>query len=584
MRQFFKFVLAVIVGLLLFGLISMLIMAGIVGALSKEETVSVKTNTVLVAKFDGPVGERTKEDPFNKITGTKDQIGLYDLFKTIDNAKTDDNIKGIFLDLKGADMRLATLEALRDKLKTFKESGKFIIAYGEILTQKSYYLAAVADKIYVNPSGLMELKGFASEVGFYKGTLDKLGIEPQIFYAGKFKSATEPFRRKDMSDENKIQVQELLNDFHKSLVGNIAADRKLSTAQVEDIIQNFKVRQIEDAKSLGLVDDLFFYDQVIDVIKTNIGINKEVDLNLLSLSKYYKSVAAETKYHKNKIALVTTEGDIVDGKGTDDNIGSEKYAKIFSDIEKDENVKAVVLRVNSPGGSGLASDVMLREIERIKASGKPVVVSMGDLAASGGYFISCNADRIFAEKNTITGSIGVFGMFATIDNFMEDKLGITFDRVKTAPYADFLTTINRPLTEEEGNIFQNYINNFYDKFITKVADGRKMQKDSVDLVAQGRVWTGTQALSKGLVDEIGGLEEAIDYAVKLANTTEYRIKQYPEKEDKWQQLIKEFSGEEAATRAMQKELGAYYTLYKDAMYWKNLNPIQTRLPFNFELK
>jgi len=583
MRQFFKYVLAVIVGLLLCCLFFFVIGLGIVGALTRKEKISVKPNSVIHAKFDSPIGEITKEDPFNKLSGKKDQLGLYDLFRTLEKAKTDDKIKGIFLDLQGSDMRLATLEAVREKLHSFKESGKFIIAYGESLPQKTYYLSSVADKVYLNPSGLMEIKGFASEVTFFKGTLDKLEIEPQIFYAGKYKSATEPFRRTDMSEENKVQIKELLDDFHKSFVENIARDRKLTTDQVNDIIQNFKVRKVEDAQSLGLVDGIAFYDEVLAKVRENMGLGKEDKINLISLDKYRKSFDLDGKYHKTKLALVTAEGDIVDGKGTDDNIGSEKYAKILREIEEDENVKAVVLRVNSPGGSGLASDVMLREIERIKQSGRPVIVSMGDLAASGGYFISCNADRIFAQKNSITGSIGVFGMFATIDKFMNDKLGITFDRVKTAPYADFMSTLNRPLTSEEGVIIQNFINDFYDRFITKVANGRRMEKDAVNEVAQGRVWSGRQAIEKGLVDEIGGIEEAIVYAVKQANLTDYRIKQYPVAKDKIQELLKELSGEETTARAIQQELGAYYHLYKEATYWKNMYPVQTRMPFMLEV-
>lgn len=551
-----------------------------------KDKVTVKSNSVLVARFDHAMGERTlDEDPIKKLQGgSAEQLGIHDIKTAIKKAADDDKIHGILINVSMLMGRMASLQDIRNQLIEFKSSGKFVYAYSEGMTQMAYYLATAADKIYVNPSGLMELKGFSSETMYYKGMLDNLGVKPEIYYAGKFKSATEPFRRKDMSEENRKQVTEFLQAFHDDFVRDIATARNLTVADVEDIINGYKVRSIEDAVSLGIIDGGRFYDEVIAEMKTSLDKDVDDKLNAVSLSRYVDYATQGSKGTGSRVAVVYAEGEIVGGDGEETSIGSEKYAKILRKLRKDKKVKAVVMRVNSPGGSALASDVIWREIELVKQAGKPVITSMGDLAASGGYFIACNSDKIYAEENTITGSIGVFGMFATLDKLFEEKLGITFDRVKTAPYADFMSTVFRPMEGEEGAIIQTFINDIYDRFLHKVSTGRNLDRAVVEEIAQGRVYTGDQAIGLGLVDEIGGLESAIAYAAQQADLETYRTKEYPTKVDPMMKMIEQFSGKGKPEPSLSEKMMDQLPFLEKIGFLLRNEPYQMRLPYTFELK
>lgn len=588
MAQFFKYVLATILGIFLTVFLLMVIGGGIAASFSSGDKVNVKPNTVLKASFNMPINERSSEDPFAALSGEDVQsLGLEDILKSIKAAKEDDNIKGIYLDLLANPSGLATIDEIRDELIDFKKSGKFIIAYGEILTQKAYYLASVADEIYLNPVGAMELKGFSREITFYKGMLEKLEITPQFFYVGKYKSATEPFRFKEMSEPNREQVKSYLGDFYERFIKRIAPERNMTEAQLKDIVENLKIRKAKDAVDLGVVDGLKYYDEVEDAIRAKLGYEEDdKKVNFMSVGKYAGSVK-NSKYEKEKIAIVYAQGGIESGEGDELSIGSGKYAKTLRKIRKDDKVKAVVLRVNSPGGSALASDVILREVELIKEAGKPVVVSMGDVAASGGYYISCNADSIFAQENTITGSIGVFGMIPIIGEMLENKLGITTDRVKTAENSDFLTTVARPLNEVEKTVIQKNVEKVYDDFLNRVEAGRNMDSVAVNEIAQGRVWTGSQAKEIGLVDRLGGIDEAVACAARMANLEKYRLSAYPKKLTFEEKIMKKLSGDtedEVATKIMQSELGEYYQHLKTVKDLIEMDPIQMRLPYNIEVE
>jgi len=587
MGSFIKYVLAVVVGIFLFFGV-LLMVGGIAGALfGGKETVNVKSNSILVARFDQSMGERTlDEDPIEKLKGgSAAQLGIHDIKTAIQKAADDDKIEGILLNISLLTGRMASLQDIRNQIIEFKSSGKFVYAYSEGMTQMAYYLASAADKIYVNPSGLMELKGFSSETMYFKGMLDKLGVQPEIYYAGKFKSATEPFRRTGMSEENRKQVTEFLQAFHDDFVRDIALARNLSEAAVNDVINGYKVRSIEDAVNLGIIDGGRFYDEVVTEMKVALEKDEDEKLNAISLSNYVNYATQGNKSAgQNRVAVVYAEGEIVGGNGAETSIGSDKYAKILRKLRKDKKVKAVVMRVNSPGGSALASDVIWRELELIKQAGKPLVTSMGDLAASGGYFIACNSDKIYAEENTITGSIGVFGMFATLDKLFEDNLGITFDRVKTAPYADFMGTVFRPLESEEGDIIQTFINDIYDRFLQKVSTGRNLDRSVVEEIAQGRVYTGDQAIGLGLVDEIGGLESAIAFAAQQADLEDYKTKEYPIKIDPVMKMIEEFSGKGKPEPSMAEKLINELPFLEKVAFMVRNEPFQMRLPYAFELR
>ncbi|MDG1189259.1 MAG: signal peptide peptidase SppA, partial [Flavobacteriales bacterium] len=510
-------------------------------------------------------------------------FGLNKILKSIEKAKHDDRISGIYLNTEMPQTSSATTEEIRNKLQEFKDStDKFIIAYSEVYSQKGYYLSSVADEIYLHPEGVIELKGLSYEGMFFKGALEKLEVEPQIIRHGKFKSAIEPFILEKMSDENREQVNRFISSIWNNMKMGISKAKNITEDELNALAENLFVQSPKDAVDYGLADALLFEDQVRDTLRQKLGIEKDAKVNKISLREYSEvSVkSGKKKYSKDKIAVIYAQGDISSGEGDNLSIGSVTTSKAIKEAREDEKVKAIVLRVNSPGGSALASETILREMELAKAT-KPVVVSMGDVAASGGYYISCKADTIVASPTTITGSIGVFGMLFNLENMMENKLGITTDRVKTNSYAD-LGSPTRALTTNERDIIQNQVKRIYDTFITNVSEGRNMTKSAVDSIGQGRVWTGEDAKELGLVDVLGGLEDAIDIAAEMADLESYRIKNLPKLKNPFEEIIENLGGQ-ITTKLVKNELGESYEYYQQLNEVMQMENVQMRMPMQFEI-
>ena len=586
MKQFLISVAATIVGMTTFTIFLVLFLIASVSAMvamaGKEKKVTVESNSVLKLDLNYTIHEKTEENPFAALglgnSKLKKAVGLTELRDCIKKAKNDDNIKGIYLPLGLNENGLATIEVLRQSLMDFRKSGKFVYAYGEIVSQKGYYLATAADQIFLNPEGGMELKGFGREIMYYKGMFDKLGVEVQDFHCGAFKSAIEPYIRTDMSQPCRQQLTTIYTDVYSYFLNNISKERKVDTVQLNNVINNLLAETPQKDKELKLIDDVLYYDQVVDKMKEKTGTDKKKKLELIDVAKY-ASTEEKDYASSSKIAVVYAEGTIVDGEGRDGEIGGETFAKLISKLRKDEKVKAIVLRVNSPGGSALASDIMWRELMLAKKE-KPLVVSFGDVAASGGYYISCMGDRIFAEPTTITGSIGVFGLIPNAKKLFNDKLGITFDQVKITKHG-VLGGITSPLDADESAFAQRNVEKTYLQFKQNVADGRKKDIAYIETIAQGRVWTGNQGLSLGLVDEIGGLDQAVAYAAKQANLKDYRLKEYPE-EKTWQEKLAGSFGD-AKLQYLKEQLGDQYEVYKTLQWVKNAKGVQARMAYDLGL-
>ncbi len=591
MNNFWKYTLATVVGSLITFLVMILIILGVFSAVltgfEKEEVV-INDNSVVKMTLSNTIPDKTSDNPFENIDfmtfESNKVLGLNDILKTIEKAKKDERVKGIYLELIGLPSGMATIEEIRNKLLEFKESGKFIICYSYAYTQKAYYLGSVADKIYMNPMGAIEWKGLSTQVMFFKGALEKLGVEAQIFRHGQFKSAVEPFMNDHMSEASKLQSMVLLQSIWDHMMVNISKEKNLNIENLNLFADSLMVYNPETALEHGFIDGIKYYDEVLAELKKESGNDKDSDEEfMIGLSKY-SSVGLEDMEKndsENKVAVIFAEGNIVDGGKKDGSIGGDWLAELIRDAREDEDVKAVVLRVNSPGGSGLASEIIWREVE-LTQKVKPVVVSMGNLAASGGYYISCPANYIIAQPNTITGSIGVFGMIPNLEKLMNDKLGITFDGVKTNNYSDF-GSIMRPFNNKEKAFIQKQIEDFYQVFIGRVADGRGMTKAQVDSIGQGRVWSGINALEIGLVDEIGGLNDAVKKAVELAELNDdYRIKEYPQKEDFMDKIISEISVN-ASQQIIKFYLGEDYKYYQILEDVKNLKGVQARMDYAIEI-
>lgn len=565
-----------------FGLI-VLIFFGVVGAILATDKVEVDPKSVLVLDLADTYSDRKKEDPIEELTQDETKPDLYTVLKLIKHAQNDTSISGIYLKLSGNGNGFAASQELKKSLSGFKSKGKFIYAFGDYIDQRAYHLASVADKIYCHPQGAVEWQGMSVEYVFFKALIDRLEIKPQIFYAGKFKSATEPFRENKMTDANKEQTSVWLNDLYDEMVGQVAVDRKLSQDSLRAWAASYKVSRPEAAFNMKLIDGLRYDDEVKDEIRKKLSIGSGDKINFISIGKYEKAVDLADKYSSDKVALVVAEGEIVYGKGSPDDIGSDEYLALLRKIRADKSVKAVVLRVNSPGGSSLASEIIWREIELMKKGGKKVVVSMGDVAASGGYYISCNAQKIFVEPGTITGSIGVFSVIPDFSSFMKNKLGVSFDRVKTADMAD-APSVTRPMSDAEKVIVQQEVDRIYNTFKQRVADGRKLKMAYVDSIAQGRVWTGKRAIKLGLADAEGGLQNAIDEAVRMAGLKEYKLKVYPEPKSFLEYITEQYPGDFVSTR-MEKELGKEeYSIYKKLREMKSTTgEIKAMLPYSFNI-
>lgn len=553
------------------------IIMGIIASADEDDKVEVKENSILRITLSENISERSSDNPFEDIDfmtfESSSSLGLKEIVASISKAKVDPSIKGIYLDVSMVSGGLTTVEEIRNALLDFKKSNKFIYAYSEVYTQKAYYLASVADSIYLNPAGLLELKGFNAQYMFFKGALDKLEIEPQIIRVGSFKSAVEPYMQTQMSDSNRLQTNVFMGSIFNHMISNIANARQLNIDSVKNIAVELKVQNANDAVKYKLADALRYKDEVLNTLMKETDRGSIKDINFIDLKKYIKSAKANISTDKNKIAVIYANGEIVGGEGDDNIIGSERISRAIRQARLDENVKAIVLRVNSPGGSALASDVMWREIVLTKKV-KPVVVSMGDVAASGGYYIACAADVIVAEPTTITGSIGVFGILFNAQKFFNNKLGITFDQVKTGKYAD-LGDYTRALSESEKFIIQNEVNRIYEDFTQKVAAGRNMPIEKVKNIAEGRVWSGIDAKRIGLVDEFGNTDTAIAIAAKKANLSAYRVISLPEIEDPIKKLMKNLSTE-AKMYFMPEEYKSLLPYAKTLDLINNNKGIQTR--------
>jgi protease IV len=561
MWQFVKYVLATIIGLFLFAFLGLIVLGGIAASAGKEQKPAIESNSILKLELNYHIPEKSENGPFSNFDfstfKSKKAIGLYDIGVAIKQAAHDDKIKGIYIQMGSCPNGMATIDAVKGYLTEFKKSGKFIYAYGDIASQKSYYLATVADQIMLNPSGGMEMIGFGREIMYYKNALEKLGIEVQDFHCGAFKSAIEPYLRDKMSDANREQLTVLYGDVFGRFLQDIATARHTDTATIHAAINSLQAMSPLDAQAHHFIDQVGYYDQVVTILKDKVGIKKKDDLNLISLTKYASSIDPNTD--GSKIAVVCADGEIVDNGGSsNDGVVGHEFAETIRKAREDEKVKAIVLRVNSPGGSVLASDLMWREL-LLARKAKPLIVSFGDVAASGGYYIACMGDRIFAQPNTITGSIGVYGLIPNAKKLLNDKLGITTDQVKVTRHGA-LTIGTNQLDEEERSMIQSNIDRVYREFKSKVAEGRKKDTAYIETIAQGRVWTGAQALHNGLIDEIGTLETAVAYAAKQANVKSYHIKMYPESKSLGEQLAESLG--DAKQQMIRQEIGddAYHTL------------------------
>ena len=591
MISFLKQVLAVIVGLAVAGVLFFLLFLGIAASIgsssSSKKIVKVKNNSVLKIDLSRTIKEKDNLEDFNFTSGKfviKENLGLKHMLESIKHAKTDDKIKGIYLPLSTMPSGFATADIIRKALINFKESGKFVVAYGEYATQKAYYVASVADKVYLNPEGIIEMRGIGVQLSFYKRFLDKIEAEVQVFKVGTFKSAIEPFIREDISKPNREQLEYLLGGIKEDFINNISKARNIDTATLERIINNLELSSAQSAVDLNIIDGAYYADQVASDLDERLGIDEDTDeeIEFIDINDYGNSFSNKLVLTENKVAIIFAEGEIVSTKA-DGKISSEEYAKIISDLRKNDEVKAIVLRVNSPGGSALASEVIWRELELAKKD-KKVIVSMGNVAASGGYYISCGADYIFADENTITGSIGVFGLIPNVEKFLNNKIGVTFDEVNLNKHAT-MNGATKKFDELEHDVIQKGVERVYETFTSRVAEGRKMNQDTVKKYAEGRVWTGEQALKIGFVDEIGDLNTAIDYAVKLADLDEYNVVEYPKKKDPMQKILEEFGMEKVKQNLIKNELGDNYVYYKKIKdIQTNFNTVQMRMPFDLDIE
>lgn len=588
MREFFKYLFASMLGfflsIVIVFVICFVVVVGLISSIDSDKTVVVSNNSVLFLNLDQAITERTPKNPFGNlpIVGSeeKDGIGLNDFLKAVQKAKTDDNIKCIYLNVSSPNAGFATLREVRNALIDFKKSHKKIIAYSEVYTQGAYYLASVADKVYLNPEGALEFKGFSSELTFFKGTLEKVGVEMQVIRVGNYKSAVEPFILDKMSDYNRKQVTAYVGGLYNTFLTDIAQSRNIQKDSLYNIADNYKVQQPQDAVNFKMIDALKYKDQILEELKGLSGRTRGENIRAVSINDYAKN-NTDTGEGKDKIAVIYANGEINGGEGSDNQIGSERISRAIRKARLDDNIKAVVLRVNSPGGSALASDVIWREVVLTRKE-KPVIASFGDVAASGGYYIGCAADSIFVQPNTITGSIGVFGIIPNFQNLMTNKLGITFDGVKTGKYADIMAT-NRPMTAGERFIIQNELNRIYSGFVSRVADGRKKSKAYIDSIGGGHVWIGTDAVQIGLADRIGSFNDAIKAAAKKAKLKNYKVVEYPDVIDPWKSLMDEGT-DKIKTYYTKQELGDNYMLYQQMKKVIASSGIQARMPFEAVIK
>lgn len=590
MKDFLKFTLATITGIIVSSVvlffISILVFFSMVS--SSESETQVRKNSIMMLDLNGTLAERSQDNPFDLFMGDDNKTyGLDDVLSSIKKAKENDDIKGIYIEAASLDAGFASREEIRNALKDFKESGKFIVAYGDNYSQGLYYLSSVADKVLLNPQGMVEWKGLATTPMFFKDLLAKIGVEMQIFKVGTYKSAVEPFISTEMSPANREQIDAYLTSIWGQVTNDVAKSRKVSVDSLNAIADRMLMfYPAEKSVEYGLVDTLIYKNDVRDYLKAMIGIDKDDRMPVLGLQDMInvkKNVPKDKS--GNIIAVYYAYGEIdsstssasPDGEGID----SKKVIKDLRKLKDDEDVKAVVLRVNSPGGSAYGSEQIWYAVSELKKE-KPVIVSMGDYAASGGYYISCNADTIVAEPTTLTGSIGIFGMFPNAKG-LADKIGVNFDVVKTNKYADF-GMLTRPMNDGEKGLMQMYVNNGYDLFLTRCSDGRGISKEDLDKIAQGRVWTGSKAKELGLVDELGGLDKALDIAIAKAGVDAYTVMNYPEKESFFESLMNTNPGNYIKARMLKGTMGELYQQFSALENFDKCDRVQARVPFELNIQ
>jgi protease-4 len=588
MKSFFKIFFASLLAIIVFCVLAFFIMAWIVGGALQPSKPDLGSKGVLVLDLNTAFNEQGQDNPVNSFADKSSYTpGLYDVVRMLHYAKYDSTIKGLYIKADDNGNGLAASEELLHAVQDFQQSKKFVIAYGETMSERAYYVASAADKVYCHPAGGLEWDGYAITLSFVKNLLDRLEIQPEIFYAGKFKSATEPFRATQMTDPNRLQTNVWLGDLYSQLLQQISAMRGIDTAQLHQLANSNAIQTANDAVRYRLVDGLKYDNDIKAELLQRLHLGGKDKVNFITLGTYAE--AADYKGTSGvRIAVVFAQGDIVGGKGQRGTIASDQYRDILRKLRLDDDVKAIVLRVNSPGGSALASDVIANEISLARKV-KPVVVSMGDYAASGGYYISCLADSIFADAGTITGSIGVFSMMPNMQSFFKDKLGITFDGVKTADHADMMT-ITRPLTPVEQQFMQNSVDTIYNTFKQRVATGRNKSMEYIDSIAQGRVWTGARGIPVGIVDRIGTLQDAIAAAAKMAKTSSYYTREYPEPKGWLEQILENVTTESMAKDKVQSNIEEQigkkpYQLFLQLKAVQGmLGTPQARLPFSAEIE
>jgi len=595
MKNFWGSFLGAIAGAVIAGIVaSVIILVGvaiIIGSFFQSGTskseVTISKNSVLKLQLDYTINDRTSNNPFSNMDFSsmkpKSTLGLDELLANIRYAREDKHIAGLYLHLTSLPSGMATLEEIRNELLLFKESGKFIICYSDYLTQKAYYMASVADEVYLNPAGFMDFKGLAFELMFFSKTLEKLGLQPEVIRptGNRFKSAVEPFILDKASESNRLQLDVMLQSLWGKWVQDMYATTGKSIDTLNHYANHYVISLASDAYQYRMVTGLTYEDEFLDILKKKAGIDSLNATNVVPIEKYAKKVSRHlNKKNKNKIAVIYASGDIVDGNGGSNDVGGDKFVKIIREARNDESVKAIVLRVNSPGGSAMASELMWHELELAKKQ-KPLVVSMGNYAASGGYYISCNADTIVADHTTITGSIGVFSILFSMQKMLNEHLGITTDTVKSHRYADF-PNLSRPFTAEEKSILQRQVDHIYTLFLKRVSDGRNMTVQQVDSIAQGRVWTGADALKLGLVDVLGGLEKAVQIASSMSGIDSYQIVAYPQDEDPFESFFSELSGT-MAKRMIKEGLQESYKYYDHLNRATLLKGVQARMPFSIDV-
>ncbi|MBL7814275.1 MAG: signal peptide peptidase SppA [Saprospiraceae bacterium] len=594
MQQFFKFVFAsclgvflALVAMTLFGVITM---AGFAAA-SGDNVKSVESNSILEIKLEESVPELTGNTESDNFFDNKKVIGQTALVDAIEHAATDNKIKGIFINSRFIATEFTKAAAIRKAIEKFKQSGKFVYAYADFYSQGGYYLASVADSICLNPNGDIDFKGFAAEIPFMKDMFDRLDVKWQIYYAGQFKSATEPFRLDKMSDQNRMQLREYLSGMYDMYLNDIAKSRKIDKKDLYSYANELKVTSAHQAVRLKMVDTEGYYDVALAALRSKLGLKANAKIPSISLTDYAQTVKKKTSKSKNKIAVVYAEGEIgysTNGEETNGTIDGPRYAKIIRKLRNDENVKAIVLRINSGGGSSLSSDMIWRELDLARKQGKVVVSSFGDYAASGGYYISCASDSVFAEPMTLTGSIGVFSMIPSLQKTFKNKLGISFDTVKTTAHAGGADVFFE-IDDYEAKILQMQTDSIYETFLNRVGTNRKMSRDQVHAIAQGRIWLGTKAKDIGLVDQIGGLNDAIAAAAKKAGISDYKTTEYPKLKQGIEKFIENLTGEkmnpdELKTSLIKSELGEYAEVYGYFKKMKTWKTPQMRVPYQIKIK